>query len=160
MLGLSNCYLCKHTNMYKYPEYELSILFLFAYGSYSFSEALQLSGIMSLFFCGMVMSHYNNTNLSSKSQITAHNMFKSLAVLCEFYVYLYLGIGIFTGRMKQFNFIFFLLVMIFCFIARAFNTFPLSLIANRFRKNSIRYYYYYYHIIIIILLSYIYYYQL
>lgn len=137
VIGLLNCYLCKHTKMHQYPEYELSVLFLFAYGSYSFSESLQLSGIMSLFFCGMVLSHYNNYNLSASSKVTAQYMFKSLAVLCEFYVYLYLGIAIFTGRMKHFNFLFFLLSMIFCFIARFFNIFPLSIIANLFRKNKI-----------------------
>jgi sodium/hydrogen exchanger 8 len=137
VIGLLNCYLCKNTKMNKYPEYELSVLFLFAYGSYSFSESLQLSGIMSLFFCGMVMSHYNNYNLSASSKVTAQYMFKSLAVLCEFYVYLYLGIAIFTGRMKHFNFLFFLLCMVSILIARAFNIFPLSLAANLFRKNKI-----------------------
>lgn len=138
-LGLLNCYLQKHTKMNCYPEYELTILFLFAYGSYAFSESLSLSGIMSLFFCGMVMSHYNNYNLSSSSKITATYMFKSLGTLCEFYVYLYLGIAIFTGRMAHFNFIFFLLCMIFCFISRAVNIFPLSFIANLFRKKAISY---------------------
>ena len=138
-LGLSNCYLQKHTKMHKYPEYELSILFLFAYGSYAFAESLSLSGIMSLFFCGMIMSHYNNYNLSASSKVTAQYMFKSLGTLCEFYVYLYLGIAIFTGRMAHFNFLFFLLCMIFCFIARAVNIFPLSLIANLFRKKAISY---------------------
>ena len=125
--------------MHKYPEYELSILFLFAYGSYAFSESLSLSGIMSLFFCGMVMSHYNNYNLSPSSKITATYMFKSLGTLCEFYVYLYLGIAIFTGRMAHFNFIFFLLCMIFCFISRAVSIFPLTFIANLFRKKAISY---------------------
>jgi NhaP-type Na+/H+ or K+/H+ antiporter len=58
-IGLTCSYLCKHTQLRRYPEYEISILFLFAYGSYAFSEALQLSGIFSLFVCGLVLSHYN-----------------------------------------------------------------------------------------------------
>lgn len=33
-------------------------MFLFAYAAYAISEAIDLSGIMALFFCGIVMSHY------------------------------------------------------------------------------------------------------
>lgn len=90
-IGLICSYLCKHTQMRLYPEYEISMIFLFAYGSYSFSEALEWSGIMSLFFCGIVLSHYNSYNLSPTSQITSHNIFKSLAVLSEYFVFLYIG---------------------------------------------------------------------
>jgi solute carrier family 9 (sodium/hydrogen exchanger), member 8 len=137
VIGLICSYLCKHTEMYKYPEYEISMLFLFAYGSYSFSEALQLSGIMSLFFCGLVMSHYNSYNLSATSQVTTHYIFKSLAVLSEFFVFLYIGMGIFTGKFKHFNLLFFILCIIFCLIGRSFNTFPLSAFANIGRNRVI-----------------------
>jgi len=136
-IGLVCSYLCKHTRMRSYPEYEISMLFLFAYGSYSFSEALGLSGIMALFFCGIVLSHYNSYNLSPTSQITAHNIFKSLAVLSEFFVFLYIGMGLFTGRYTQINIPFFILCTIFCLIARVFNIFPLSWLANYGRKVSI-----------------------
>eukprot|EP01041_Mallomonas_annulata_P001504 gene1504-2899_t len=44
--ALTCCYLCKQTQMKSYPEYEISMLFLFAYGSYSLAEALELSGII------------------------------------------------------------------------------------------------------------------
>ena len=137
VIGLVCSYLCKHTEMYKYPEYEISMLFLFAYGSYSFSEALQLSGIMSLFFCGLVMSHYNSYNLSATSQVTAHYIFKSLAVLSEFFVFLFIGMGIFTGKFKRWNLFFFVICIVFCLIGRFFNTFPLSLLANLGRNRTI-----------------------
>jgi sodium/hydrogen exchanger 8 len=137
IIGLVCSYLCKHTKMKLYPEYEISILFLFAYGSYSFAEAVQLSGIMSLFFCGIVLSHYNRYNLSPTSQITAHNIFKSMAVLSEYFVFLYIGMGVFTDKYAQINFTFFLLCMLFCLIARLFNIFPLSYIANWGRSEVI-----------------------
>ena len=53
IIGLICSYLCKNTQMSRYPEYEMSMIFLFAYGSYSFSESMKLSGIMSLFFCSL-----------------------------------------------------------------------------------------------------------
>jgi solute carrier family 9 (sodium/hydrogen exchanger), member 8 len=136
--GLCCSYLCKHTSLKNYPEYEISILFLFAYGSYSFSEALNFSGIMSLFFCGIFLSHYNSYNLSPTSQITAHNIFKSLAVLSEYFVFLYIGMGLFTGKLiKQVNFLFFFLCMVYCLLARMLNIFPLSILANLCRRQKI-----------------------
>lgn len=136
-IGLVCCYLCKNTMMRKYPEYEISMLFLFAYGSYSFSEALQLSGIMSLFFCGVVLSHYNTNNLSLTSRDAAHNIFKSLAVLSEYFVFLYLGMGIFTGRSNDFNMTFLLMCTVLCIVGRFLNIFPLSALANMGRKQEI-----------------------
>ena len=97
VIGLICCYICKNTKLKLFPEYEVSLLLLFAYGSYAFSESVGLSGIMSLFFNGVVLSHYNSYNLSSTSQVTAHNIFKSFEVLCNFFVYLFIGMGIFTG---------------------------------------------------------------
>eukprot|EP01032_Pedospumella_encystans_P011346 gene11346-13197_t len=137
LIGLACSYLCKHTKMRLYPEYEISILFLFAYGSYSFAESVQLSGIMSIFFCGIVLSHYNSYNLSATSQITAHNIFKSMAVLSEYFVFLYIGLGVFTNKYSQINFTFFFFCTFFCLLARMFNIFPLSYIANWGRKETI-----------------------
>lgn len=137
VIGLICSYLCKHTQILKYPEYEISILFLFAYGSYSFSEALKLSGIMSLFFCGIILSHYNTSNLSATSQITAHNIFKSLGLLSEFFVYLYMGMGFFTGRFKHWDFTFILIAIILCFVSRLANTFPFSYVANCWRRRPL-----------------------
>ncbi|RYG65037.1 sodium/hydrogen exchanger 3 [archaeon] len=135
LIGLICSYLCKHTQIKLYPEYEISLLFLFAYGSYAFSEALNLSGIMSLFFNGIVLSHYNSYNLSPISQVTAHNIFKSLGVLSEYFVFLYIGMGIFTGRFKHFHFLFFFLCIGYCLLGRVCNIFPLSFLANCFRRG-------------------------
>lgn len=137
LTGLGCSYLCKHTSLKQYPEYEISILFLFAYGSYSFSESLGLSGIMSLFFCGIILSHYNSHNLSPTSQITAHNILKSIAVLSEYFVFLYIGMGVFTSTFKHINFLFCFLCFVLCLLGRVVNIFPLSFIANFFRKKKV-----------------------
>jgi solute carrier family 9 (sodium/hydrogen exchanger), member 8 len=137
IIGLTCCYLCKHTQMKRYPEYEIAMIFLFAYGSYSFSEAIKLSGIMSLFFCGVVLSHYNNHNLSATSQVTAHTIFKCLSALSEFFVYLYMGMGFFTGRFRKWNFVFIVLSILFCLFSRLLNSFPFSSLANLWRAQQI-----------------------
>lgn len=137
IIGLGCSYVCKHTALHEYPEYEISILFLFAYGSYSFSESIGLSGIMSLFFCGITLSHYNSYNLSVTSQITAHTIFKSLAVLSEYFVFLYIGMSLFTGTLLHINFFFCFCTLSFCLLGRVANIFPLSFFANCFRKKKI-----------------------
>jgi sodium/hydrogen exchanger 8 len=121
----------------KFPEYEISILLLFAYGSYAFAESVGLSGIMSLFFNGIILSHYNSHNLSPTSQVTAHNIIKSFAVLCDFFVFLFIGMGIFTGQFKHWTFSFAIVCIILCLISRFFNIIPLSFIANLFRQKTI-----------------------
>jgi hypothetical protein len=92
---------------------------------------------MSLFFCGIVLSHYNSHNLSPVSQVTVHNIFKSLACLAEFFVFLYIGMGCVTGKFKNWNMIFFILCIIFCLIGRIMNIYPLSFVANLFRRQTI-----------------------
>jgi sodium/hydrogen exchanger 8 len=71
LTGLLCSYICRHTRLCDYPKYEISILLLFAYGSYALGEAIELSGIMALFFCGIVLAHYNSYNLSKTSQVCA-----------------------------------------------------------------------------------------
>lgn len=96
--------MCKNTNIRQYPKYEITLLFLFAYGSYALAEVLGLSGIMSLFFCGIAMAHYNTVNLSKASQVTAEYIFKSFGLAAEFFVFLYMGISVFAGDFAEWDF--------------------------------------------------------
>uniref|UniRef100_A0A7S1TVF8 Sodium/hydrogen exchanger n=1 Tax=Phaeomonas parva TaxID=124430 RepID=A0A7S1TVF8_9STRA len=137
LIGLICSYVCKHTLISAHPHYEIAILFLFAYGSYALAELVALSGIMSLFFSGITLSHYNSYNLSTTSRITSEVTFKALATVSEFFVYLYMGMGIFTGRYRSWNFTFVFLAIIFCLLGRLFNIFPFSFAANLFRRQRI-----------------------
>lgn len=137
IFGLICSYLCKNTQLKKYPEYEIAMIFLFAYGSFSFAESVELSGIMALFVNSVALSHYNSFNLSATSQVTAHYTFKCMSVLSEFFVFLYIGMGFFTGKFKDWNFTFIILAFFICVIARFFNIFPFSNIANLFRAQPI-----------------------
>lgn len=67
---------------------------------------------------------------SSPLQITAEYIFASLATLSEFVVFLYMGMGVFTGRFRDWDWRFIGLAIVFCLVARLFNTFPFSALAN------------------------------
>lgn len=135
LTGLVCSYIFRHTRIRDYPKYEISLLFLFAYGAYAVAEAIELSGIMSLFFCGIILAHYNSYNLSKTSQTTAEEIFSSLACVAESFVFMYMGMGFFTNQFKRWDPTFIILAILFCLVGRALNTFPLSALMNfGFRK--------------------------
>ena len=49
-LGLMASWLYKHTDLRDYPNLECSLLFCFCYLCYATAEAVEMSGIMALFF--------------------------------------------------------------------------------------------------------------
>lgn len=137
VLGLLVSYIFKHTSISDFPKLEASLLYLFCYCCYATAEAYQLSGIMALFVHAIVLSHYNSYNLSQTAQLTTEQFFATLAVTMETIVFLYMGMGVFTGRFKNWDVVFSLLGVLFCFIARAFNIFPLTLVANCCRRKGV-----------------------
>ena len=48
---------------------------------------------MALFFCGIVLAHYNSYNLSKTSQTTAEEIFAALSTVAESFVFMYMGMG-------------------------------------------------------------------
>ena len=135
-LGLLCSFIYKHTRLNEYHHLEMSLLFLFCYGCYATAEAVGLSGIMALFFNGIVLRHYNSYNLSKEANVTAEQIFGTLAVISETLVFLYMGMGVFTDRYISWNFWFAILALVFCLIGRALNIIPLSFVANLCRRNS------------------------
>ena len=128
--GFFCSYICKTTRLYHHPPHETAILFLTAYGCYALAEVLKLSGIMSIFICSIVMAHFNFGNLSAESQVTSKYFFKTFALITEFFVFTYMGMGFCTGKFAHWDWGFSALAILFCLISRAFNTFPLSFVAN------------------------------
>ena len=51
-----------------------------------------------------------------KLQVTAHNIFKSLSVLSEFFIFLYIGMGFVIGTFLTFQPVFFMLCTLFCMV--------------------------------------------
>lgn len=48
---------------------ECALLLILAYSSYLISDALRLSGIVTIVFCGITMAHYTWLNLSPQTQV-------------------------------------------------------------------------------------------
>jgi len=135
-MGLLTSFIYKHTSIHRFPNLESTLLFLFCYCCYATAEALELSGIMALFFNGIVLAHYNSYNLSHDSRQATEKIFATLATITEMIVFLYMGMGVFTGKFKNLNLSFSFFALLFCVIGRAANIFPMSFLANFARRNA------------------------
>jgi len=76
------------------PPAEVTIMLAVAYLSFIAADAAGLSGLMAVFFCGIVMSHYVQHNLSAEGRRTTHNVARTLAHLSEQLTFLYFGFTI------------------------------------------------------------------
>ncbi|OMJ68653.1 hypothetical protein SteCoe_33846 [Stentor coeruleus] len=93
-------------NLSLHPERESAIIILFGYLSYTVSEILGLSGIMAIFFCGVILAHYAWHNLSRKSQEGTDLVFKVISQGAEAFTVTYLGMSVTTIAWEDWNLMF------------------------------------------------------
>ncbi|CAN8260281.1 unnamed protein product [Cochlearia groenlandica] len=70
---------------------EVALMMLLAYLSYMLAELFHLSSILTVFFCGIVMSHYTWHNVTDNSKVTTKHTFAALSFLAEIFIFLYVG---------------------------------------------------------------------
>ncbi|XP_040860675.1 sodium/hydrogen exchanger 4 isoform X2 [Glycine max] len=69
--GLLTAYILKALSFGRHSSVrEISLMILMAYLSYMLAELFDLSGILTVFFCGILMSHYAWYNVTETSRIT------------------------------------------------------------------------------------------
>ncbi|KAJ0989753.1 hypothetical protein J5N97_008109 [Dioscorea zingiberensis] len=124
---------------------EIALMVLMAYLSYMLAELSQLSGILTVFFCGIVMSHYAWYNVTEKSRITTRHIFATLSFIAETFIFLYVGmdaLDLEKWKMTKTNmstsFGIFCSVMFLTLLGRAAFVFPLSALSNYMSSNAER----------------------
>lgn len=146
LIGCATALICaailKNINFHEDASLEITIFIVFAYGSYSVAEILGMSGIVSVFFCGIVMGQYAWYNVSQVCQISVFNSITSFRKLAEIFVYSYVGItmGIsFDQNSEWFDWnaqlVFFTLLL--CVLGRALIIFFFSFLVNCRRVRKI-----------------------
>lgn len=95
-VGIFTALLLKHSYLRRFPGIESCLILLLAYASYLFSNGLHISGIVSILFCGITMKHYAYYNMSRRTQLTTKYLFAILAQLSENFIFIYLGLSLFT----------------------------------------------------------------
>ncbi|KAF5366804.1 hypothetical protein D9758_006575 [Tetrapyrgos nigripes] len=95
--GLAMSLLLKHSSLNMYPQIESCLVALAAYTCYFFSNGISMSGIVSLLFCGITLKHYAYHTMSRRTQRTSKYIFSTLAQLSENFIFIYLGMALFTS---------------------------------------------------------------
>ena len=146
-VGILTSLVLKFTRIRKFPKIESCIVLLIAYASYFFANAVHMSGesapmlpiylladaeigIVSLLFCGICLKHYAYHNMSRRTQLTTKFIFQILAQLSENFIFIYLGLSLFTERELVFSPLFILVTVVGIIAARYLAIFPLSSAIN------------------------------
>lgn len=136
-VGIIVALILKHTHIRRYPQIESCVVLLIAYESYFFSNGCHMSGIVSLLFCGITLKHYAHYNMSRRTQISTKYIFQVLARLSENFIFVYLGLALFTEVELVYKPMLIIVTVISICLARWAAVFPLSRLLNWIsRRNS------------------------
>ncbi|KAM3068830.1 monovalent cation:H+ antiporter, CPA1 (nhx1) [Clarireedia jacksonii] len=130
IVGIATALGLKYTYVRRFPKIESCLIVLIAYASYFFSNGLHMSGIVTLLFCGITLKHYAYYNMSRRTQLTTKYLFQVLAQLSENFIFIYLGLSLFTEGNLQFKPLFIIVTVIGICVARWAAVFPLSRLIN------------------------------
>ncbi|KIJ18318.1 hypothetical protein PAXINDRAFT_167505 [Paxillus involutus ATCC 200175] len=140
--GLAMSLVLKHSSLCLYPSIESCLVALCAYTCYFFSNGLSMSGIVSLLFCGITLKHYAYHTMSRKTQRTTKYIFSTLAQLSENFIFIYLGLSLFTSppsAERVTNYVkplFIAVTTVAVVFTRYAAVFPLSEAINLFTKHA------------------------
>ncbi|KAF2866513.1 Sodium/hydrogen exchanger family-domain-containing protein [Massariosphaeria phaeospora] len=140
MVGVGASLILKFTYVRRFPKMESCIIILIAYATYFFSNAIHMSGIVSLLFCGICMKHYAYHNMSRRTQLTTKFVFQITAQLSENFIFIYLGLSLFTDNQLEYKPLFIFITVFGICVARWCAVFPLSRLINAFIRYRQRRY--------------------
>lgn len=135
-VALSTALILKHTNLYRTPSLEFSFYLLMAYLPYPFCDGLGMSGIIGILVSSVILAHYAHYNLSKITQLSAQQVFRTLAFLAETFVFVYLGTALTTFN-HSWHIATIAWGIIFTLVSRAANIYPLTILLNRWRTDKI-----------------------
>ncbi|KAK4586882.1 hypothetical protein RGQ29_023864 [Quercus rubra] len=143
LAGLLSAFMIKKLYFGRHStDREVALMILMAYLSYMLAELFYLSAILTVFFCGIVMSHYTWHNVTESSRVTTKHAFATLSFVAEIFIFLYVGMDALDidkwrfisdspGKSVGVSSILLGLVL----VGRAAFVFPLSFLSN-LTKNS------------------------
>lgn len=137
-IGVMTALLTKYTKIRDFPLLETALFFLMSYASFQASEAAGFTGIVAVLFCGICQAHYTYNNLSEESKTRTKQLFELLNFLAENFVFLYIGVSVFTYEETKWDPWFILAAFFAVIVARVFNVYPLSFLLNLGRRNKIK----------------------
>lgn len=90
--GLLSAYIIRKLYFGRHStDREVALMMLMAYLSYMLAELFSFSAILTVFFCGIVMSHYTWHNVTESSRVTTKHAFATLSFVSEIFIFLFVG---------------------------------------------------------------------
>ncbi|PWN35818.1 sodium/hydrogen exchanger [Meira miltonrushii] len=132
--GLGCSLMLKHSRLSTYPPLETALVLLIAYTSYFFSNGVTMSGIVSLLFCGITLKHYAYHNMSRRTQRATRYIFQTLANLSENFIFIYLGLSLFTQDMLVYKPLFIIVTVAAVVASRYAAVFPIAGLVNMVKR--------------------------
>jgi sodium/hydrogen exchanger-like protein 6/7 len=136
--GLSCSLMLKHSRLSSYPPLESCLVTLVAYTSYFFSNGVTMSGIVSLLFCGITLKHYAYHNMSRHTQRATRYIFQTLANLSENFIFIYLGLSLFTQDQLVYKPLFIIVTVAAVVLSRYSAVFPIAAVVNSVKRARLR----------------------
>ncbi|KAK7207936.1 Sodium/hydrogen exchanger family-domain-containing protein [Myxozyma melibiosi] len=130
IVGVMTALILKHSQIRQFQSLETCLILLFAYASYFFSNGCHMSGIVSLLFCGITLKHYAYYNMSRRTQIATKFIFQTLAQLSENFIFIYLGLSMFTEVKLVYKPMLIIVTALGICVSRWAAVFPLSKLLN------------------------------
>jgi NhaP-type Na+/H+ or K+/H+ antiporter len=119
-------FLKKMKNFKLHRVQECSIIIFFAFFSYTISELIGLSPIISLLFSAMFMSHYSFYNLSFQAREESSIVSKIMSNIAEAFVFTYLGLTFLSLSNTSFSFTFLIAEFMIVIFSRYVSVYSLS----------------------------------
>ena len=138
VVGAITALVLKYTYLRRFPKIESCLIVLISYASYFFSQGMHMSGIVSLLFCGITLKHYAYFNMSRRTQLSTKYIFQVLAQLSENFIFIYLGLSLFTDPVLTFQPLLIIVTVVAVCAARYVAVFPLSKAINWFIRYAAR----------------------
>ncbi|XP_076435447.1 sodium/hydrogen exchanger 6-like isoform X2 [Babylonia areolata] len=138
LFGIITAFLTKFTKLRDFPLLETALFFLMSYSSFQAAEAAGLTGIVAVLFCGVTQAHYTYNNLSEESKERTKQLFELSNFLAENFVFLYIGVSVFTLQPLKWHAGFILSAFLAIIVGRFMNIYPLTFLLNLGRSNKIR----------------------
>ncbi|AES91776.2 Na+/H+ exchanger 1 [Medicago truncatula] len=143
-VGLFSAYIIKRLYFGKHStDREVALMILMAYLSYMLAELFSFSAILTVFFCGILMSHYTWHNVTESSRITTKHTFATMSFIAEIFIFLYVGMDAldmekwrFVSQSQKKSIGVSSLLLALILVGRAAFVFPLSFISNLSKKSQ------------------------
>ena len=110
---------------------EISIILFFAFISYTFSEELGLSPIVTLLFTGIFISNYAFYNLSFQAREESSVVSRMISNIAEAFVFTYLGLTLIASIQNNFCLSFLIIEFFVVICGRIFAIFGLSFLIEK-----------------------------